>query len=505
MSVFGAIVKTVAKAAQNASSNTNKSSGSSSGGNSNSNSNKGSSTVDSWFNKNIPSSSSQSNSSSSGTSNTGSWIGTNGDSKLSSEDQAKLQAAKDSYAQAQAKGDTAAMQQAHEAAETIRAAYGFSGGSDGSYYIPLNANSSSENSKVNPYADYKIDNIMNQYGVSDDLVKSMYEKQIDNAKTMAKYQEQKVDKQYDASAREGYVNYMTNKKNLPQQLASQGLTGGMTESSNLQLDTAYQQSLNELNVARNNAKQEIDAALAEAINTGNIDMISALINNKNNALNTYLSLYNNQVGYNQWSQEFNENKNNNAFNRDMAEKQFNEDVINNAFNREMTTQEWEYTKIMTNLQQGIAPKTEEEAAKIGMTLNESKAQAAYYKKLNDLQLASGSKSSGSSSSAKKKTNQTYDQVYSDAYNILNNVNYGDGEKPNWNNSLMAVKTIVNSDLSEENAVAIAKQLGITAETVAKGMASSGYTDAEIGSTMEAYYRGQNLDQAYLDEIIKQAR
>ena len=51
------------------------------------------------------------------------------------EDSAQMAAIKKRYAEAQARGDTAAMKSAHADAEALRAQYGYSGGSDGSDYI----------------------------------------------------------------------------------------------------------------------------------------------------------------------------------------------------------------------------------------------------------------------------------------------------------------------------------------------------------------------------------
>lgn len=55
---------------------------------------------------------------------------------MSDIDRAALEAASKSYEQAQAAGDRDAMDAAHKQAETIRSRYGYSGGSDGSQYIP---------------------------------------------------------------------------------------------------------------------------------------------------------------------------------------------------------------------------------------------------------------------------------------------------------------------------------------------------------------------------------
>lgn len=55
---------------------------------------------------------------------------------MSSEDQAQLQQYRQWYYESQAKGDQQGMNDAHAAAEQLRKKYGYSGGSDGSRYIP---------------------------------------------------------------------------------------------------------------------------------------------------------------------------------------------------------------------------------------------------------------------------------------------------------------------------------------------------------------------------------
>lgn len=67
-----------------------------------------------------------------------------------------------------------------------------------------------------------------------------------------------VEQTYNDSAREAYINYMNAKKNLPQQLSAQGLTGGVSESSNIALESSYGNNLNDLTVAKNNQLAAID-------------------------------------------------------------------------------------------------------------------------------------------------------------------------------------------------------------------------------------------------------
>lgn len=62
---------------------------------------------------------------------------------LNKKDADAIKAAKADYAAAQARGDKAGMDAAHQQAENIRAGYGYSGGADGSQYIAKSSGSSS--------------------------------------------------------------------------------------------------------------------------------------------------------------------------------------------------------------------------------------------------------------------------------------------------------------------------------------------------------------------------
>ena len=62
--------------------------------------------------------------------------------QVSDKDMESLAWLSDTYKQAQAEGDTATTKLCHELAETIRKDYGYSGGSDGGFYIPNTSTSS---------------------------------------------------------------------------------------------------------------------------------------------------------------------------------------------------------------------------------------------------------------------------------------------------------------------------------------------------------------------------
>jgi len=66
------------------------------------------------------------------------------DAYLSSSDKALISTYKSLYESAKAQGNEAQMSAAHEAAQAVRASYGYSGGADGSQYIPLAQTGSSQ-------------------------------------------------------------------------------------------------------------------------------------------------------------------------------------------------------------------------------------------------------------------------------------------------------------------------------------------------------------------------
>ena len=83
---------------------------------------------------------------------------------------------------------------------------------------------------------------------------------------------------YNDNARQAYVQKMKAQRDLPQQLAAQGISGGLSESGNIALNTSYGNQLGEYkrnydnqldSVNQNiyNAQQDYNAKLAELNNT----------------------------------------------------------------------------------------------------------------------------------------------------------------------------------------------------------------------------------------------
>jgi len=102
--------------------------------------------------------------------------GTYNDAGLSQWATSQINTYKQQYADAQAKGDEAGMNAAHQAAEAIRAKYGYSGGTDGSDYIKLpdkvfeyTEPQPTYESKYNPQMDALLNEILNREDFSYDV------------------------------------------------------------------------------------------------------------------------------------------------------------------------------------------------------------------------------------------------------------------------------------------------------------------------------------------------
>ena len=76
-----------------------------------------------------------------------------------------------------------------------------------------------------------------------------------------------VNSNYDNTQRQNYVQYMENRRDLPQMLARQGITGGTSETSALRAQTNYENLYNNTERSRNSDIGKINNTLADTLNT----------------------------------------------------------------------------------------------------------------------------------------------------------------------------------------------------------------------------------------------
>lgn len=191
--------------------------------------------------------------------------GTYFDEGLSAADKAAVQEYKNQWAKAYAAGDQAAMEAAHAGAEAIRAASGYSGGSDGSEYLRTPSDTLVRE-YVRLYAERK-DNEEKQRAASDAAVQQAVNA-LENSRS-------DTQAQYSALFRQLYLDKLRNRKNLDQKLAASGVTGGAAETTRLGYDTAYEDALRQGEQSRLAAMSDIDRAIADTRLTGDLEAANA--------------------------------------------------------------------------------------------------------------------------------------------------------------------------------------------------------------------------------------
>lgn len=274
------------------------------------------------------------------------------------EDSAQMAAIKKRYADAQARGDAAAMKSAHADAEALRAQYGYSGGSDGSDYIGkgyVSGNvlgkqmSNQLNSGFDAYKKYMEDAAAQQ--------QAALKAKVDSAVASLNGQKYDIMKQTEANnaaAEKAYMQSIKPGGSNAENLAANGLlTSGLTESSQISAGNAYQNALNSNATTQTETLAKIEQAITQARLTGDIEAANALANlYKEIAAKRYENTQN-IVSANQWGQQFglSQAEQTGMYNGqatlaaqqlEMQKRQLQEDIENGKVDRQTALKQIEY-------------------------------------------------------------------------------------------------------------------------------------------------------------------
>lgn len=188
--------------------------------------------------------------------------------------------------------------------------------------------------EYNPYED-QIERYKKAY---EDLEAQIREKNrlaVQQGTNRLNAQKSNINQAADENARQAYVQYMQSQKALPQQLASQGASGGATETANLGLQTAYQNNVNAINQNKANRLQEIDNAIVDLQNTGDLSTVEQVLANNQAALDAYSATFDKGVGYNQWANQFNANRQDT-----MADQAYRDKVYADQMTQQQLENQW---------------------------------------------------------------------------------------------------------------------------------------------------------------------
>jgi len=226
----------------------------------------------------------------------------------------------------------------------------------GYYLTPPTSNTTAQNSYQNqlsnPYESY-MDSLNQRY---EDINKQIAEKNnaaVQQGVTRLQNQIPGLNEGYDNAARQAYISNMQSRRTLPQQLAIQGATGGASETAMLGLDTTYQNNLNNINTQRQNSINDVNNAITDLKNSGDLATADQIMQNNQSALSAYQNMMNNSASYQQWLANFNANRDHSQWNK---EYQTGRDTINdNRYNNEYadSQKQQEYNNILNRLSMGL--------------------------------------------------------------------------------------------------------------------------------------------------------
>lgn len=175
--------------------------------------------------------------------------------------------------------------------------------SAGNINTAIGVNNSGGGSSSNPYEKYYRD-AMDNYGKLNEQAVEMNRLAVEQGVNRLEAQKQGVEQAAEDSAREAYIMQMQNERVLPQQLAYKGANGGQTETAKIGIQTNYENNVNNINRTKINAIQEIDNAIADLKTTGDLKTVEQVLANNKAALDTYMTLLDKGVGYNQWAMQY---------------------------------------------------------------------------------------------------------------------------------------------------------------------------------------------------------
>ena len=203
------------------------------------------------------------------------------DAILNEADRAKVKALSEQWQAANAAGDTAGMNAAHQGAENIRAQYGYSGGAAGNEYHQTGENTrlyagASQNDYINGVYDARLD-------AQKQALESAYnQKEAEYAAA-----EEKIPAQYDAQRNALSAQNEIEKANFNEQAAASGLNVGAGSQARLSQSNAYQQGMtaigkaqadaaSNLQLERTKAKTAYQDAIQQAIKDNDAQRAQAL-------------------------------------------------------------------------------------------------------------------------------------------------------------------------------------------------------------------------------------
>lgn len=203
-----------------------------------------------------------------------------GDALLSTADRARITALQEQYAAAIAAGNTAGAQAAHDAAEAIRAQYGYSGGASGGGYTPVTQTLPQYTGTTLPTPQSGEQMIKDlaaaQQAQALQALQSAYQTNVQTANATAA----KIPAQYQAAEQQTQQQAEIQRRNMNEQFAASGINVGAATQAQLSQTGALQRDLAGIRTAQANAMTELDFKRQQLETTYQNDVAGAIATGK---------------------------------------------------------------------------------------------------------------------------------------------------------------------------------------------------------------------------------
>lgn len=120
-----------------------------------------------------------------------------------------------------------------------------------------------------------IDSYTRQQKEQEAFLKQQRDNQVKKLKSQVDSQKNALEKTYQDNARQTYIQKMQAQRDLPQQLAAQGVSGGLSESGNIALNSNYGNLLSEYKKERDSGVADLNAAYTSDV----ADLDNTYLNN----------------------------------------------------------------------------------------------------------------------------------------------------------------------------------------------------------------------------------
>ena len=232
-----------------------------------------------------------------------------------------------------------------------------------------------------------------------------------------KYEQDQANQGYDETQKANYINYMLAKKNIPASLQTQGVNGGMAESTRSALESDYMANYNATENARVNTSAQIDIAAQNALASNNMQaaevyagLAQSMLEYEQTAAyyrNQYnLSIMQMQQAQTQWEAEMAYQKAQDSYNATLQAQQMAAQEKQYAIEYAYQVQDWDTYGNLTGTDTSYMKQLSQAELESQLLANAKKASGGSSR---------SSGSSGSSGSGKNVTSSGYDALYK-AYN-----------------------------------------------------------------------------------------